>query len=203
MRVLGIVSFLVLLSSPVMLLAQVGSNTSQSDGQGIQVENVSERGGFIGSGKPTFFVGVEELPNSSSTRSSTSATTSTTARRQAAQSRSPMRSTTSATAQRRPGMTSGMLQQGGTNARLIQSVSTVDVNPTAPSVQRPQRLDVEANLSRIQGIQDGQIMFTHSPTETTAVLSGSVASDWERRVAKQLLLLEPGINHVENMLNIR
>jgi osmotically-inducible protein OsmY len=35
------------------------------------------------------------------------------------------------------------------------------------------------------------------------VLTGTVASERERRVAKQLLLLEPGINRVDNRLEIR
>jgi len=62
---------------------------------------------------------------------------------------------------------------------------------------------IESGLNRIQGIQDSQIVFKGSPTGATAVLTGTVASDRERRVAKQLLLLAPGVSRVENLLEIR
>jgi osmotically-inducible protein OsmY len=62
---------------------------------------------------------------------------------------------------------------------------------------------VESHLTRVNGIQNGQVSLTSSSSGTTAVLTGTVASEGERRVAQQLLLLEPGINRVENLLEIR
>ena len=212
MRFYTMVPFLVLAAIPMPLFAQMASSagsassgqsaSGQSNDLGIDVQNVSEqassRGEFIGSGRPTYFVGIDEVFSSTPARS----TTNSAARRQTTPQRSTVRSSTAA-AQRRTGMMSGISQSGNANTQGIRSISTFDLNAMTTLSQRPNQKVVEANLARIQGIQEGQITFTHSPTETTAVLTGTVASERERKVAQQILLLEPGINRVENLLEIR
>jgi len=62
---------------------------------------------------------------------------------------------------------------------------------------------METSLARIQGLRHGQVSLYTTPTGTTAILTGSVASPQDRRTAQHLLLLEPGINRVENQLDVR
>ena len=206
MRILGTVSLL-LLFTPVVLFAQgsgtqgTGTQSTSSSVSDNQVENQSAQGGFIGSGRPTGFVGVDEIysttSNSRSSRSSTArsnsrVTTTTRAR------------TATSTAQRRLGtMTGTSLMMGGTSStQSIRSITSLDAEMAVPTTRRPLPA-VEPQLARIRGIQDYRLSFTSSPAGTTAVLKGTVASESERRVAQQLLLLEPGIHRVENLLEIR
>jgi len=210
MRVLGIVSFLVFFVAPVSLYAQpggggaVGGLSSITTGFGDSfegVQNVSELGGFIGGGRPTTgFVGTTEIYNTSSSRGASTARQNTVAR--------TVRPLTTATAQRRAAMpaTRGTLT-GTLNTQAVRSVTSIDANFASPSQGiQPQGIQpaaVAAHLNRVPGIQDSQVTFTSSPMGTTAVLTGTVASDTHRRVAQQLLLMEPGINRVENLLEIR
>ena len=180
--------FLVFFALPGLLFAQTGSTTGSSE-----VQNFSEQGGFIGSGRPSAFVGVHEIYNTSS-RTSSSARLTTTTR--------PRTTATSMPAQRQTRMTAGVGQLGSQSNQNIRSATSLGFNgPTSP-MQRSLPV-IETNLARIQGIQDSQVAFVNSPTGTTAVLTGTVSSAWERRVAQQLLLLEPGINRVENRLDVR
>jgi len=203
MRVFAIVLFLMLIVAPAPLFAQqsgggsTSTSGSASSGTSDTVTNVSAEGGFIGSGKPAAFIGVDQIFDANSARS----TTSSAARRQTTTTtRRATRTTT--TAQRRTA-TAGGAAQLGSSTQTIQSVSALDLDIAGPALQRPPQMTVEANLTRIRGIQNGQITFADSPTGTTAILTGTVATEGERRVAKQLLLLEPGINQVENLLEIR
>jgi len=194
MRTLGIIAFLMFVFAPVALFAQ-GSGVSGPSTSDFQVENQSEQGGFIGSGRPTAFVGVDEIYNTSSSRSSATRSNSritTTTRPR----------TTASAGQRRLGATAGTYQMGSYSNQSIRSITSLDAEMEVPSAQRSLPM-IGAQLTRIRGIEDSQVSFTQSPTGTTAVLTGTVASERERRVAQQLLLLEPGIHRVENRLEIR
>jgi len=211
MRIFGIALFLTLVGLPVSLFAQIGSSSSTSSGSngstsaatsaatGEGVENLSEAGGFVGGGKPDTFVGTADISKTSSASSRasrtsrTSRTTTTTTR--------PRTTTTAAMAQRRAG-TMGGISSLGSSSQTIRSLTLLDSDMAISPMQRPQ-LAVNTSLARIQGIQDSRVSFIQSPLGTTAVLRGTVASDRERRVAEQLLLVEPGINRVENLLEIR
>ena len=203
MKFFGTVPFLVLMTFSGSLFAQSAGGTA-STGSGstgladttVQVENQSELGGFIGSGRPTAFVGIDEIY---STSSSTRRTSSSSAARVTTTTRP--RTVTSA-AQRQLGTTRTSSALGNTSAQTIQSITSLDVDLMVPHVRRP-LTTTEAQLSRIRGIRDSQIFFTDSPIGTTAVLTGTVASERARRVAQQFLLMEPGINRVENLLQVR
>ena len=207
MRIFALVSFLVFILAPVPLSAQGGggNNTSSSTGIGDSsafqgVTNISEQvaiqGSFIGSGRPSAFVGIDEIYTGSSASSRSSASNN---RRTTTTSRPVTRTT----AQRRVGMNTGVAQLGrNANNPLVRELTSIDFDIVmSPSRKLP--TTVETHLTRIQGIQDIQVMFKDSPVGTTAVLTGTVASERERRVAKQLLLLEPGISQVENLLEVR
>ena len=206
MRVSGIILFLVCLVAPVPLVAQQsgggtrttgGASTGSTFGESYGgVENVSAQaaGTFIGGGRPTAFVGTTEIYATSSARATSTS-------RQAAP-RTTVRPASTAT-QRQATMSSAGRnnQTGSTNNQTIRSASSLDFDFVMP----PQRVQLitAAHLNRVPGIQDSQITFISSPNGTTAVLTGTVASDRERRVAQQLLMLEPGIHRVENRLDIR
>jgi len=207
MRVSGIVLFLAVLVIPVSLFAQQGGGgTSSAATSSINtdfgssfggVANVSEQsvGTFIGGGRPTVgFVGNVEIYSTGSNRSSTARTTSSTARTTTARA-------VTTTAQRRAATTARTTQTGA-NAQTIRSLTAIDFDFVMPS-QRVQTATVETHLNRVTGIQDSQVALQSSPVGTTAVLTGTVDSDRGRRVAQQLLLMQPGISRVENLLEIR
>jgi len=194
MKFYGVVPFLMLVIFSGSLFAQ---NTGGISGIGsgnstVQVENQSEQGGFVGSGRPTAFVGVDEIYNTSSSTRRSSARTATTAR---------PRTATSA-AQRQPGAARMSSALGSNNTQTIRSTTSLDADMAVPHVWQS-LTTAEVQLARIRGIRDGQVSIAKSPMGTTAVLTGTVASERERRVAQQILLLEPGINRVENLLQVR
>ena len=209
MRVLRIIAFWVFVFASVPLFAQGGrTGTSSSSGIGDSssfsgVTNISAQaaaqGTFIGGGAPSAFVGIDEIYTSSSAtrRSATSNT-----RRATTTSRPVAR----ATAQRRttqPGAARSNLM--GNNSQFIRAVTSIDFDvPTVPALDRVTMSEtLVSSLKRIEGIQDSRVTFQNSPTGTTAVLTGTVASKRESDVAKQYLLMEPGISRVENLLEIR
>jgi hypothetical protein len=208
MRLFAIVLFLVVVASPVSLFAQSGgSDTSSSNTSGgsisagfgdTTVANQSEQGGFIGGGRPVAFVGTTDIYLSSSSAARRSSTTSRTTT--ATRPRTQM-----ATASRTAGATNRSTQLGNTsNQQLVRALTSLDADLMIPIMSpRPMPTTIGASLARLQGIQDSQITFTSSPTGTTAVLTGTVSSDRERKVAEQFLLLEPGIDRVNNKLEIR
>ena len=205
MRVLVITSVLAFFIAPVSLFAQQGgresttatTSASTSFGESYEgVQNVSAQaqGTFIGGGRPTGFVGTTEIYNSSSSRvpSSTRQTAARTTVRPATTATQRLATTSAARAG----------QVGNINNQTIRSASSIDFDVTMPS-QRIQPTAVATHLNRMPGIQGSQVTFRSSPSGTTAVLTGTVASNRERRVAQQLLLLEPGVNKVENLLEVR
>ncbi|MCL2006275.1 MAG: BON domain-containing protein [Planctomycetaceae bacterium] len=186
------VAFLLFVALPGSLFAQAANETTVA----TEVQNLSAQGGFIGSGRPDAFVGVHEVYNrtSSASRTASTARLTTTTR--------PRAAATSSIATRQSGMLAGTGQLGTQNNQTVRSATALGFDRATFPMQRLLPI-IETNLARIQGIQDGQVSFTNSPTGTTAVLTGTVSSERERRVAQQLLLLEPGINRVENRLDIR
>ena len=203
MRIFGVVSVFLFLVTPVSLFAQqggaAGAASSISTGFGETyggVQNVSAQGGFVGGGRPTTgFVGTTEIYNTGSSRAA-----STTRQNTAARTVRPVTATTAARRVATPAMRG--TQAGNLNNRAVRAATSIDFDFAMPS-REMQPMAIAAHLNRVPGIQDSQVSFTSSPVGTTAVLTGTVTSDRERRVAQQLLLLEPGINRVENLLEIR
>lgn len=208
MRIFGIVAFFVLLVLPVSLFAQQSGSSSSSIGEGfgessgvqnagVQNASAAAVGTFVGGGSSTIgFIGTTDIYSSSSNSSRTSSATrrTTTARTTTARS-------ATTTAARRATTTTARTSTTGTNSQAIRSITSIDFDFVIPS-QGVQPTTLGTQLSRV-GIRDSQITFNNSPMGTTAVLTGTVASENARKVAQQLLLLEPGINRVENLLEIR
>ena len=202
MRIFRFALFLTLVVLPASLFAQgissVGTSSSSSSSS-PEVTNLSEAGGFVGGGRPDVFVGTTDFdqPSSASrTASSTSRNTRTTT------ATTRPRTATTAAARSRVGMTAGIASLGTSSNQTIRSATSLDSDMIISPTQRHQPV-VDTYLARLHGIRDGQVSYTPSPQGTTAVLKGTAASERERRVAQQLLLLEPGINWVENLLEIR
>ena len=107
-----------------------------------------------------------------------------------------------AATQRQAGTALGASQLGSLGNQAIRSVTSLDFDSSGLSMQRPLPT-IETSLTRVQGMQGVQVSLADSAAGTTAVLTGSVSSERERRVAEQLLLLEPGVNRVENLLEVR
>ena len=203
MKIIRIVSFFTVLVVPVSLFAQGGGTSSASTtsistdfGDSYTVENVSEAaiGTFIGGGRSTVgFVGNVEIYNTGSTRSSSSTSRTNTA---------TMPRSISSAVQRRPTTAVTRTTQAGLNNQSIRSISSIDFDFTVPAQWRQPAM-VETDLNRVNGVQDSRITFTSTPLGTTVVLTGTVSSDRQRKVAQQLILLEPGVSRVENLLEIR
>jgi len=195
MRSVQFILLLVFAALPAPLLAQVGGATGGVSAPTIAttVESQVEAATFVGGGRPSAFVGTADIFTRTASSSRTTRTATTTTR--------PRTMTTAV--QRQTSAASRMTAVSGNLAgQVIQSATSFDFDLTAPRMQRPLPA-IETGLTRIQGIQDGQVALAASPAGTTAVLTGTVASDRARRVAQQLLLLEPGIDRVENLLEVR
>ena len=200
MRIIVVNALLMFIVLHGALFAQGGGGGGAAATATTTVENQAAQGGFIGVGSSTGFVGVHDVLNRLSTRTTSTARATTAAAR-------PRTAVATTSAAQRRATTAGTSQFGGAGNQTIRSATSFDfapfdVNSGGLSMQRPLPA-IETSLARIQGIQDSQISVTNSQSGTTAVLTGSVASDRERRVAQQLLLLEPGINRVENLLEVR
>ena len=210
MRDLGVISFLVIVFASAPLFAQ-GGRTNASSAGGLSdssstagVTNIaaqaSSQGTFIGSGAPSAFVGIDTIYAGSSASRRTSTNSSnrrvTTASRPVARTTAQRRTTQSGAAR------SNLM---GNNNQFIRAVTSIDFDvPTSPALDRVTMSEtIVSSLKRIEGIQDSRVTFQNSPTGTTAVLTGTVASKRESDVAKQYLLMEPGVSRVENLLEIR
>jgi len=177
------------------------SSISTGFGDSYQgVENVSETavGTFIGSGAPSAFVGIDEVYNAGSSNASRVASN----RRPTTTTRTTRPITQSRTAARPSATRSNSM---GNSNQFVRAVTAIDFDVTPPSLSGLWSTtgSVESGLKRIQGMQDSRVMFKSSPMGTTAVLTGTVASERERKVAQQLLLMEPGVSRVDNLLEIR
>jgi len=202
MRISGFIAFLLFAAFPALLSAQGGAGATGQAGSGVtsptvttSVDNQVEAAAFVGGGRPDAFVGTTDVFTRTATTSRTTRTVTTTARAR----------TATATTQRQAGTASRITAASGTQAgQTIQSATSLDFDFTlSPSSLQRTQPAIATGLTRIQGIQDSQLSLTASPIGTTAVLTGTVSSDRARKVAQQLLLMEPGIQRVENLLEIR
>ena len=207
MRIFGVISFLLFFVASAPLFAQQSGSTSTAatslistefGGSYEGVQNVSEQaqGTFIGGGRPDAFVGNAEIYNTSSSRSSSTSRRATAARTTTA------RPVTTTAARRTTAAATRGTQTGSANNQTIRSATSLDSDLSMPT-QRIQSTTVASQLNRVQGLQDGQVAFRNSSTGATAVLTGTVTSEKDRKVAQQFLLLEPGISRVENLLELR
>lgn len=171
--------------------SQLGEDVTVPEFQGF--ESISNQD-FIGrqnSNAP--FVGREEVFNSSTTRGSTRTTPSTTATR---------RVTT--TSRRTTGTRSmSTARTGTTGGREVRAATTTDF-AFSPMEVSNRETSFRTRLGRLPNFraipEQVDIKISQTPTGTVATLSGTVSTERDRRLAKQLVLLEPGIDRVENNL---
>ncbi|MDR1964462.1 MAG: BON domain-containing protein [Planctomycetaceae bacterium] len=159
-----------------------------------------EPGTFVGVDLDVPFVGTDPQPNRSNSSTGSQATQN---------SRSTTSSSRRTTASR---MTSSRTTAGGrmgtsttSGNRTVRAATTTDFDfvPTKPDHRL---VDFKTQLTRLPNLQvipkQIDIQFDNTPTGNIATLSGTVSSERERRVIKQLLLLQPGIDKVENKLAV-
>ncbi len=73
------------------------------------------------------------------------------------------------------------------------SESSRSICPNFKSYRLPQLRVAPENVN---------IQLKNTPSGTVATVSGNVASEKDKKLLQQLILLEPGIDRVENQLNI-
>ncbi|GHT17930.1 hypothetical protein FACS1894189_4790 [Planctomycetales bacterium] len=142
--------------------------------------------GFIGSGKPDGFVGVDEIYESTSSNSSSSNRQTVTSNR----------STNRQTVRRTTNRTSTSSRTSGTSGgRTVRAATTADFDYI--SVQPSQRtVEMLSHLSRLPNLEDVEIQLGSTPGGTVATLTGTFTSEKQKKLATQLLLLEPGVDKV-------
>jgi hypothetical protein len=150
-----------------------------------EFEQPSNRG-FIGSGKPDGFVGVDEIYESTSSNSSSSSRQTVTSSRST--SRQSVRRTTSRTST--AGRTSST-----SSSRTVRAATTVDFEFT-PVQPNQKTAEMMLHLSRLPNLGNVEIQLGNTPGGNVATLTGTFASEKQKKLATQLLLLEPGVDKV-------
>jgi hypothetical protein len=152
---------------------------------------------FIGRDSSIPFIGREEQPfsdrqTSSTTRRTTTSTSSST--RRATSSR--MTSNRSMSSSR-----SGLNSSG--NGRTVRAATQAEF-ALSPMEVSQRTTEFQTRITRLPNLhlvpEQIEVNLESTPQGNIATLTGTVASERERKVLKQLLLLEPGIDKVENKL---
>jgi hypothetical protein len=211
-----------LLLLPCVLCAQTGSDTAGGSGStsgstggssggssststefGTTIETPEFQGfdtssqTFIGIPDSTTFVGVDDAfagqSRATSARRNTTTTRTTTSRRTTA-SRGTTRS--------------AMGSSYGANNASVRAATTTDFE-ISPFNLEDRQIAFQTRLTRLPQLnlsdipKQVDIKFGNSTDGTVAVLNGTVSTEREKRVMKQLLLLEPGVDRVENKLVVK
>lgn len=176
----------------------IGSDTGMGQSLGSTAASDVDRfegvaaNDFVGINDSAPFVGRERpFETSSSTRTSNVRSTST---------RSTSRTTSSRTSTSRTniGRTSGTSNQTG-----VRSMTSTDF-AFSPMEVGHREATFQYRLNRIPNLRSlpnqVQVKIENTTTGNVATLKGTVSSERDRKIAKQLLLLEPGIDKVDNHL---
>ncbi|GHT20793.1 hypothetical protein FACS189419_00580 [Planctomycetales bacterium] len=160
------------------------------------LEDNSNRG-FIGGGTADGFVGVDEIYDSFAPKnSSNNRSTGTSASR-----RSTTRRSTSSSTRQGANRMGRDANTGTNNGNFVRAATKADFDYTPlPANQRIS--EMQLHLEGVKGLQNESVKIQNTPTGTVAVITGNVSTERERKLAKQLLLLEPGIDKVENNLKV-
>jgi len=91
------------------------------------------------------------------------------------------------------------------NSRTVRAATTTDF-AFSPMEVGNRTAEFQTRISRLPNLrvvpEQVNIKLEGTPEGNIATLTGTVPSERERKVMKQLLLLEPGIDKVENKLEI-
>ncbi|MDR3183379.1 MAG: BON domain-containing protein [Planctomycetaceae bacterium] len=155
------------------------------------LEDNSSRG-FIGSSAPGGFVGVDEIYDSFAPANSTNSRSATTTTRRTTAS-TTRRTTTNRNLTNRT--------SSSNSQQLVRSSAVTDFDYVRP--QTAQRITaMQTHLQRIRGLQGESVNIEQTPSGTVVTLTGTVKSERDSKLARQLILLEPGIDRVENKLTV-
>ncbi|MDR0869750.1 MAG: hypothetical protein LBN39_03065 [Planctomycetaceae bacterium] len=172
---------------------ELGSTVELPEFQGFQTSTQT----FIGIPDTAQFVGVDDMTSASGRTSATSSRRNTSTTRSATSRRtSSSRTSASRTMAGRSGLNS--------NTRSVRAETTADFGFSPLEVANREtvfrtRLP-RLNLSIVPEQLDVKIGST--PEGTVATLNGTVATQRDRKLLQQLLLLEPGIDKVDNKLTV-
>jgi hypothetical protein len=153
---------------------------------------------FIGRDSSVPFIGREEAFSDRQTASNSKRTTTTSsaARRTTSSRMTSSRSTTSRSSSR---------QTSSGNGRTVRAVTQAGVAFSPMEVNR-RTTEFQTRITRLPNLtvlpEQIGVTLENTPQGNIAVLTGNVVSEHERKIMKQLLLLEPGVDKVENKLSI-
>jgi len=150
---------------------------------------------FIGVPNATTFVGVEQFFDESTSKSSRRTTTSTasTARRTTTTSRM----TTSR--MNTMGMTSRSM---GNNQRNVRSTASSEFD-FSPLEVDTRSVALQTRITKLPSLRGTTDQVAVRMDGNTVTLTGTVATSHERKLAEQLVRLEPGVDTVDNRLSVK
>ncbi|MDR2114962.1 MAG: BON domain-containing protein [Planctomycetaceae bacterium] len=151
---------------------------------------------FVGRDSSVPFVGREEVTLGTTTSSRKTSPTTTSARRTTSSRMTSNRSMTSRSA-------SGI--NSSNNGRTVRAVTQAEVTFSPTDIQH-RTIKFQSRITRLPSLHSTpeqiNVKLENTPQGNIATLTGTVASERERKVIKHLLLLEPGIDKVENKLSV-
>ncbi|MDR2441186.1 MAG: hypothetical protein LBE12_17635 [Planctomycetaceae bacterium] len=175
--------------------SDLGSTIETPAFQGFQ-DTTSQT--FIGRDSSVPFIGREEAfsDRQTSTNNKRTTTTATSSTRRTTSSRTSSRSMTSRSA-------SG--QNSSSSGRTVRAVTQAEV-AFSPMEVNHRTTEFQTRITRLPNLhilpEQISVKQESTPQGNIATLTGTVSSERERKIMKQLLLLEPGIDKVENKLII-
>ena len=185
------------MSFPASAMAQQGSSSSsglmsgssglsESSAPSLGLQTFDEVGNtsLVGVSGNSAFIGVDSYFESGSLGSRRTNTASTSTRR-----------TTTSMARR--SSVSRSMMGNRSNTSEIRSSATVAIDGVA--MERTPQLSTPVARQFADKIN---VTFQNEPSGTTATMTGTVTNEHQSRVARQLLLLEPGIYKVNNELKV-
>lgn len=173
--------------------SQFQSASTAPEFEGFQ--GVEANSSFVGVNDSVPFIGREEVfgTSTSSTRTSNVRSMSSSSRRTTTTRRSTSRSMTAG----RSGST--------TSGREVRAATTTDF-AFSPMEVGSREASFRTRMGRLPNFRvipdQVSIQLAQTPTGTVATLSGTVPSTRDRRLIQQLVLLEPGIDKVDNKLEV-
>ncbi|MDR2757577.1 MAG: hypothetical protein LBC20_17955 [Planctomycetaceae bacterium] len=174
--------------------SDLGSTTNTPTFQGFQ-DTTSQT--FIGRDSSTPFIGREEVFSDRQTSTNNKRTTTATSSTRATSSR--MTSSRSMTSRSVSGRNSS------SNGRTVRAVTQADV-AFSPMEVNHRTTEFQTRITRLPSLhilpEQIGVKLENTSQGNVATLTGTVSSERERKIMKQLLLLEPGIDKVENKLSV-
>ena len=218
----------IILLCPVFVVAQVnipdnignqggnGSNYSGSGSSGgsapstgmsndptalTSTQDTPEFQGFQSLGSSTF-IGVPNTSTFIGTEQSFDPSTSTSSRRSTPTTSTARRTTTTTRMSTSRTNTMGRTSRSMSDPRSVRSVASSEVAFSPMSVD-DRSVAIQTRITRIPNFRSGPDQVAVRMEGNVVTLTGTVATSHERKLAEQLVRLEPGVGTVENRLTVK